>query len=114
MGGRTDKYGGEQGAEKPSLVSPPLRDHAPHPAPGVRHIPGIPRDDVDVQVHHRLAGDLSDVDADVVAAGMEALVEEVFCLPGEGEEGGLFAVRRVEEAGDVPEGDEEEFPRILV
>ena len=61
-----------------------------------------------MQVHHRLAGDLSDVDADVVAVGVEPLVEEVFCLPDEGEEGDLLCVGRVEEAGDVAEGDEEE------
>jgi hypothetical protein len=59
---------------------------------------------VDVQVHHRLAGDLSDVDADVVAAGVEPVVEEVFCLPDEGEEGGLFFIFRDEEPGDVAEG----------
>ena len=95
-------------------VHPPLRDHPPHPAPGIRHIPGIPGDDVDVQVHHRLAGGFSDVDADVVAVGMEASVEEVFCLADEREEGGLLCVRRVEEGGDVTEGDEEDLPRILV
>jgi len=39
---------------------------------------------------------------------MEVFVEEGFCLPDEGEEGGLFVVRRVEEGGDVPEGDDEE------
>jgi len=57
-----------------------------------------------VQVHHRLAGGRADVDADVVAVGVEAIVEEAFCLPDEGEEGDLFVVGRVEEAGDVPEG----------
>jgi hypothetical protein len=44
-----------------------------------------------MEVHHRLAG------VDVV--GMAAFVEEVFCLPEEGEEAGEFR--------DVPEG---EFP----
>ena len=63
---------------------------------------------MDVEVHHRLAGGFSDVDADVVAVGVAALVEEVFCLPDEGEEGGEFCVGRIEEAGDVPEGDDEE------
>jgi hypothetical protein len=42
--------------------------------------------------------------ADVVAAGMEALVEEVFRLPDEGKEGGLLVVRRVKEVSDVVEG----------
>ena len=54
----------------------------------------------------------SAVHADVVAVGVEPVVEEVFCLPDEGEEGGLFCVRRVEEAGDVAEGDEEEVARV--
>ena len=51
---------------------------------------------MDVEVHHRLAG--------VEAVGVEPAVEEDFCLPDEGEEGGEF---RVEELRDVPEG---EFP----
>ena len=63
---------------------------------------------MDVEVHHRLAGGCSHVDADVVAVGTELFVEEGFRLPDEGEEGGLFVVGRVEEGGDVPEGDEEE------
>ncbi len=53
---------------------------------------------MDVQVHHRLAGG----GADVVAVGVEAFVEEGFCVPDEGEEGG------VEEVRDVAEGDGEE------
>jgi len=52
---------------------------------------------VDVEVHHRLA--------DVEAVGVEPAVEEVFCLPEEGEEAGEF---RVEEVRDVAIGDEEE------
>jgi len=67
-----------------------------------------------VQVHHRLAGGLADVHADVVAVGVEPAVEEGFRLPEEGEEGDLFFVGRVEEGGDVTEGDEEDLPRILV
>ena len=52
---------------------------------------------MDVQVHHRLP--------DVVAVGVEPFVEEGFCVPDEGEEGGEF---RVEEVRDVAVGDEEE------
>src|SRR5262245_52611369 len=37
------------------------------PAPRVRLVPLVARDDVDVQVHHRLAGGLAVVDPDVVA-----------------------------------------------
>ena len=76
----------------------PLRDHTPHPAPGVFDVAGIPGDGV--QVHHRLAGGR----ADVVAVGVEPAVKEGFRLPGEGE-GGRSLRRRVEEAGDVAEGD---------
>ena len=61
-----------------------------------------------MEVRDRLAGSFSDVYADVVAVGVELLVEEGFCLPGEGEESGEFCFGRVEEAGDVAEGDEEE------
>jgi hypothetical protein len=104
MGGRTDKYGGERGAERSPLIHPPLRDRTPHPAPGVFDVPGVAGDDVDVEVHHGLAGG----GADVVAVGVELFVEEGFCLPDEGEEGGQFCVRRIEEGGDVAVGDEEE------
>jgi len=62
-----------------------------------------------VEVHHRLAGGRSHVHADVVAVGAILFVEEGFCLPDEGEEGGLLFVRRVEEGGDVAVGDEEEM-----
>ena len=79
-------------------IHPLLRYRAPHTAPGVRHVAGIPRDDVDVEVHHRLAGGCSHVRA----VGVEPSVEEGFCLPGE--EGGLLGVGRVEETGDVPVG----------
>ena len=114
MGGRTDKSGGERGPERFPLIHPLLRDRPPHPAPGVVHVAGIPGDDVDVEVHHGLAGGGADVHADVVAVGMELFVEEGLCLPDEGEEGGELRVGRVEEGGDVAEGDEEEPPRIPV
>ncbi|WP_261596686.1 hypothetical protein [Methanoculleus formosensis] len=57
-------------------------------APGVFDVAGIPGDDV--EVHHRLAD------------------EEGFRVADEGEEGDLFRVGRIEEVGDVAEGDEEE------
>ena len=48
---------------------------------------------MDVQVHHRLAGGLAYVHADVVAGRKELLVKEDFRLPDEGEEGGLLCSR---------------------
>ena len=89
--------------ENSSFISSLLRDRPPHPAPGILYVAGIPRYDVDVQVHNRLAGGGADVDADVVAVGMELFVEEGFCLPDEGEEGDVLRVGRVEEGGDVPD-----------
>ena len=59
---------------------------------------------MDVEVRHGLAGGGADVHADVVAVGMKLFVEEGFCLPGEGEEGGVFCGGRIEEGGDVAEG----------
>ena len=76
----------------------------PPPAPGIFDVPGVAGDGVDMEVHHRLAGGGADVDADVVAVGVEPLVEEGFCLPDEGEEGSLLGVGRVEEGGDVAVG----------
>jgi len=100
-----------------SLIPPPLRNHPSHPAPRILHIPGIPWDDVHVQVHHRLPGSLADVHADVVAVGTEPLVEEPFRLPHERQQCDLLFVRRLEEAGDVPERDDQQVAgahRILV
>ena len=96
------------------LIHPLLRYRAPHTAPGILYVAGVPGDDVDVEVHHRLAGGGANVRADVVAVGVELPVKEGFCFPGEGEEGGEFRVGRVEEAGDVPEGDEEEVAGIFI
>ena len=108
MKGQTNKCGGVRGPERSFLIHPLLRYRAPHTAPGILYVAGVPRDDVEVEVHHRLAGGGANVRADVVAGGVVPVVEEVLCFPGEGEEGGEFCVGRVEEAGDVPEGDEEE------
>jgi len=60
-----------------------------------------------VEVHHRLAGDLADVHADVVAVGVEPVVEEVFCLPDEREEGDLFGVASKRPAMSNDAGDRE-------
>ena len=57
-------------------VHPPLRDRSPDPALGVFDVAGVARDDVDVQVHHRLAGGFAGVHADVVAVGVEPAVED--------------------------------------
>ena len=54
-------------------VHPLFRDRTPHPAPRVFDVAGIPGDDVDVQVQHRLAGGRSHVDADVVAGGTNGM-----------------------------------------
>lgn len=51
------------------------RDHVPHAAPRVRHVAPEPRDHVDVQVEHRLAGGGARVEADVVALGPQLGVE---------------------------------------
>ena len=69
---------------------------------------------MDVQVHNRLAGSGADVYADVVSIGAELFVEEGFCLPDEVEQRCLFLLRRIEEACDVPEGDDEEVAGIFI
>ena len=63
---------------------------------------------MDMKVHNRLAGGGADIHAYVVAVGMELFVEKGFCLPGKREQRCLLPLRRIEEAGDMPEGDDEE------
>ncbi len=63
-----------------------------------------------VQVHHRLAGDLARVEADVVALGVELLVELVFDDRDELEEGALFFGGGFEPGGDLAARDHEGVP----
>ena len=76
MKGQTNKCGGVRGPERSFLIHPLLRYRAPHTAPGIRHVAGVPGDDVDVKVHHRLAGGGANVRADVVAVGVDLFVED--------------------------------------
>ena len=43
-----------------------MRDHAPDPAAWMVDVTGIAGDDMDVAVHHALAGNVADVCADIM------------------------------------------------
>src|SRR5690606_41814547 len=58
----------------------PPRNDSPDPTPRVRDIPCIPRYDMDMQVHDGLAGCRPDVDTNIVAIGVKAVVEKPLCL----------------------------------
>ena len=60
-----------------------------------------------VQVHHRLAGDLTRVEADVVALRSELLVELALYFRDELEEGALFLGSGLEPGGDFAARDDE-------
>ena len=78
---------------RPAYTGPGVLQYTLLSGTAPRTPPGVPRDDVDVQVHHRLPGG----GVDVVAVGVEAFVEEVFCVPEEGEECDLFRGRAEDE-----------------
>jgi len=67
---------------------------------------------VDVQVHHRLAGCLADIHADIVAVGVELPVEVGLRLPDQGEEGLLLLFGGVEEVGEMPERDDQQVAGV--
>ncbi len=81
----------------PLLLSiPPLpRDHPFHTALRIIHIPGIPRNNMHVQVHHALGGRRPDIQADVIAVGGIELTCQPTGIVDEGEEGGLLGNRQL-------------------
>jgi len=96
----------------PPSIHPLLRNNPPHPAPRVLDVTPVPRDQVDVQVHHRLAGGLADIYADIVAVGIELTVEVGLRLPDQGEQRLLLLPGGVEEVCDMPEGDDQQVAGV--
>ena len=78
----------------PTLFSiiPFVRDHAPDAAAWMIDIAGIAGDDMDMAVHHALAGDIADVCADVVAVRCIFFVEQFFARVEQFEQGTSFIV----------------------
>jgi hypothetical protein len=72
------------------------RDDVADVAARVVPVAAVARDHVQVQVHHRLAGGLADVGAEVVAVGGEVAVEAVAYDVDEVEQGALLVGGRVE------------------
>ena len=58
--------------------------HLANPAAGILHIAAGAGNDVNVQVHHRLTGGFTFVDADIKPVGSKALPEKRLHLPVQG------------------------------
>ena len=86
------------------------RHHPPHPAPRVFRIARVARDQVDVQVRHRLAGRGAVVDADVVALGLVAALKAGAGFVQQGQQAGALLGREVKEAAHMPARDDERVP----
>jgi len=82
-----------------------------HAAGGVGHVAGVPGDEVDVQVGHRLSRRLAVVDADVVPGQVVQVVDAQAHAVDQVEEGGAFGGRGVGEGRDVPPGHDEGVAR---
>ena len=81
------------------------------------HVAAEAGDDVDVEMHDRLAGGRACVEADVVAIGVQLGVERLLDLVDEGEDCGSILVRGGEPIGDDALGDDERVAfcdRVLV
>ena len=57
-----------------------MGNHAPYPAAAMTDVPCIAGDDMDVAVHHALAGDAADVCADVAAVRPDRSLPGLFAL----------------------------------
>jgi len=70
-------------------------DHTTYPAAWVVDITGIAGDEMDMAVHHALAGDRADVCADVVAVRCMLFVDKFFARIGHFEKGISFLICQV-------------------
>ncbi len=91
-----------------SLIPPLPRNNSSHPALWLLHIPFIPWDHMQMQVHHALPGRRPDVHPDIIAVGGIPLIEQPTGIMDESQEGGLLSFGRLKKRGHVPEGDEEQ------
>src|SRR5262245_14480179 len=78
-------------------------------AAGVSYVAGIARDEVNVNVHARLAARGSDVDADIVAIGPVLFSDDSLSTFKECKNGCLFLRRHVEKICDVTARDDQDM-----
>lgn len=90
-----------------NTVVPTPRDHVPHASSWIVHIPTVSRNDVNVQVWHRLPGSLTDVESNVVGVGMIFTVENSFGVVDSGDQGFTLFGSGLEPGCDVSVGNQE-------
>src|SRR5262245_12330270 len=83
--------------------------YAADAAAGVSYVAGIARDEVNVNVHARLAARGSDVDADIVAIGPVLFSDDGLGTIEERKNGRLFLRRHVEKICDVTARDDQDM-----
>lgn len=100
---------GRQWGGAPGQVVALARDDVANAAARVGDVAAAARDDVHVEVHHRLASRLAGVEADVVAVRGrgERGVEEALHLVHEGKEGGALLRGGLEPGGDLAARDDQ-------
>ena len=84
-----------------SGVTLPGCKHTANTATGIRDVTGIPRDEVYVNMHSRLASGSADIDANVVAVRRERELNVALSLRQQLQYGDLLIPGHVEEASNV-------------
>src|SRR5437016_13941579 len=74
----------------------------PHPAARVRYISAVTRNDVNMQVPDSLPGSRADVEADVIAVGLQLSVEPTLDLVDQGQHVGPLSVSSLPPGSDHP------------
>ena len=82
-------------------------EEVPYAAARVIDVAAVARDDVDVEVHDGLTGSFPGIDADVVAVGVELLIDLLLDDIDELEEGRALVGCGVEPSGDEAARDDE-------
>jgi len=106
------KQGQNQISPEPALLHRrrPTGDHPSDPAMVAFRIPLVAGDDMEVEVHDRLACIPPHVHPDIVPVRMVKFVDPTSCLDDQVEERGTLFLRRIKEGLVVAEGNYEHMP----
>ena len=85
-------------------------DHMPHPTLGVRNIPLVTGDDVDMDMEDTLPGRRADINADIVTIRLEFLVQSHALLGDQLHTGIDLFWKQVEKAGHMAPRNDQGVP----
>ena len=86
-------------------------DYRPDPPAGIYNITSIPRDEVQVGMHHRLACSLSAVHSDIVTCRRKDRIKMGFCTPDQFTYGRMFGGSKIEPGRYMPAGNDQNMSR---